>query len=91
MRFAAYLLSVMFLGTATHGDVVYEDFKLLASDGVASDWFGWSVSISGDMALIGAQGDDDNGTNSGAAYVYRFDGSQWIEEAKLLPSDGGGW
>ena len=37
--------------------------KLTASDGAASDYFGLSVSLSGDYALIGAHRDDDNGTN----------------------------
>ena len=70
------------------GDVIIEDFKLLASDGEAGDYFGSSVSISGDTALIGSSHDNDNGDDSGSAYVYRFDGSQWIEEAKLIASDG---
>ena len=46
-----------------------QEAKLLASDGAAGDLFGWSVSISGDYAVVGAFGDDDNGTNSGSAYV----------------------
>ena len=49
-----------------------ETVKFLASDGVASDQFGWSVAISGDgvNALVGAYGDDDNGTDSGSAYIF---------------------
>ncbi|UCE58617.1 MAG: hypothetical protein JSU63_14375 [Phycisphaerales bacterium] len=61
---------------------------LLPSDGWAMDWFGCSVAISGDTVVIGACNDDDNGTDSGSAYVFRFDGADWLEEAKLLPSDG---
>ena len=64
-----------------------EQQELLASDGAVGDGFGFSVSISGDVAVIGAIGDDDNGINSGAAYVFRFDGSTWVEEQKLLASD----
>ncbi len=64
-----------------------ETFKLLASDGAPGDRFGGSVAISGDTAVIGAFEDDDNGSNSGAAYVFRYDGSTWIEEQKLLPCD----
>ena len=44
-----------------------EDQKLLALDGAAYDQFGCPVSISGDVTLIGAHEDDDNGTNSGSA------------------------
>ena len=67
-----------------------EEAKLLASDGAACDYFGVSVSVSGDVAVVGADGDDDNGHQSGSAYVYRFDGTNWVEEAKLLASDGAG-
>jgi hypothetical protein len=64
-----------------------EEMKLLASDGAAGDFFGRRVALSGDTAVIGAWRDDDNGTNSGSAYVYQYDGTDWIE-AKLLASDG---
>jgi hypothetical protein len=65
-----------------------EQQKLLASDGAAYDYFGWSVSISGDLAIVGAYGDDDNGSLSGSAYIFKWDGTSWVEQAKLLPSDG---
>ena len=66
-----------------------ETAKLLASDGSESDYFGYSVAISGTTALIGAFQDDDNGDSSGSAYVFELqqDGS-WLETAKLLASDG---
>jgi hypothetical protein len=62
--------------------------KLLASDGNAGDSFGYSVSISGDYAIVGAAGDDDKGTTSGSAYIFKWDGISWIEQAKLTASDG---
>jgi len=62
--------------------------KLLASDGAAIDYFGYSVSLSGDTALIGADGDDDNGVDSGSAYVFTRTGTTWAQQAKLLASDG---
>ena len=65
-----------------------EQQKLTASDGAGADYFGRSVSISGDYALIGAIHDDDNGTNSGSAYIYHFTGTTWIEQQKLTASDG---
>jgi hypothetical protein len=45
--------------------------KLTASDGAADDWFGISTAVSNDVAVIGAWQDDDRGTSSGAAYVFR--------------------
>jgi hypothetical protein len=62
--------------------------KLLASDGYAGDRFGWSVSISGDNALVGAYNNIGNGVLSGAAYVFTRNGSNWTESARLTPSDG---
>ena len=64
--------------------------ELLASDGALGDHFGESVSITGDVAVIGANRVDDNGANSGAAYIFRFDSKSqiWVEEQKLLASDG---
>lgn len=59
--------------------------KLVASDGMPSDRFGVSVSVSGDTALVGAPVDDGE---RGAAYVFtRVDGA-WVEQAKLVASDG---
>lgn len=70
---------------------LYEDFKLLADDGEEDDHFGVSVAVSGDIALIGANGDDDNGIESGSAYVYRYDSGTetWTKEDELQASDGG--
>jgi hypothetical protein len=63
--------------------------KLLALDGQAGDRFGSAVVVAGDVAVVGAVGDDDNGAESGSAYVFRFDGSTWAQEQKLLADDGG--
>ena len=62
--------------------------KLLALDGAAGDYFGWSVSLSGDSALIGADGDDEQGESSGSAYVFTRTGSNWTQQAKLLAPKG---
>jgi hypothetical protein len=71
-----------------------EEEELIASDGVGFNFFGESVALSSGLAVVGAMW-DDVGANEyqGSAYVYRFDGGDWIEEAKLLASDGaaGDW
>ena len=64
--------------------------KIVANDGAADDNFGYSVSISGDYALIGAYGDDDKGSISGSAYVFKRSGTSWTQQSKLLASDGVG-
>ena len=70
-----------------------EEAKITPSDAAAGDNFGYSVSLDGDRALIGAFRDDDTGGDSGSTYVFRFDGTTWIEEAKLTASDAaaGDW
>ena len=59
---------------------------LTASDGDMGDIFGWSVAIDGDVVLIGARDDENDGLDqSGSAYIFRYDPdtSGWVEEAKL--------
>ena len=62
--------------------------KLLASDGAAVDQFGNTVAVSGTTAVVGAQRDDDNGIDSGSAYVFVRSGVIWSQQAKLLADDG---
>jgi len=65
------------------------DQTLTASDASQDDRFGASVSISGDLVVVGApDADCAAGPNCGAAYVFRFDGLAWVEEQKLTASDG---
>ena len=62
-------------------------FKLVPGDGAINDRFGGSVAISGSVAIVGAAGDDDNGTDSGSAYLYDTTTGLQIGP-KLLASDG---
>jgi len=70
------------------GSMWTEQAKLKASDGAAADFFGNHLAISGDTIAIGAFFDDDNGIDSGSAYIYTRLGSTWTEQAKLKASDG---
>ena len=60
---------------------------IYASDAVAGDNFGRSVSLYGDTALIGAWKDDDQGGGSGSVYVFTRSGGSWNEETKIYPLD----
>jgi ribonuclease BN (tRNA processing enzyme) len=65
-----------------------EQQKLTASDAAADDIFGVSVAVSGDTAVVGARGDDDDGPDSGSAYVFTRDAAgTWSEQQKLTASD----
>jgi hypothetical protein len=70
------------------GSTWTQEQKLTASDGVASDFFGQSVSIDGKYVIIGAFGDD---SNKGSAYIFKYDGTTWTQEQKLTASDGAAW
>ncbi|MCP4358663.1 MAG: hypothetical protein GY796_11650, partial [Chloroflexi bacterium] len=62
--------------------------KLISSDGAAGDYFGYSVAVSGDTAVIGAYSDDDNGGSSGSAYVFTRSGTIWSQQQKLTANTG---
>lgn len=86
-------------GNATDSGAVYvfsrrdgrftQTQKLVAGDGDEFDSFGFSVALTEDTALIGATGDDENGEEAGAAYVFSRQNSGWEQTQKLLASDGG--
>jgi len=65
----------------------HELTKVIASDAAADDFFGSSVAVSGDTAVVGANGEDDAGSNSGSAYVFVRSGTVWTQQAKLTASD----
>jgi hypothetical protein len=68
------------------GGVWTQQVKLVAPDPAAMDFFGWDVALSGDTALIGAERDDDFGTDSGAVYVFVRSNGVWAQQAKLTAS-----
>ena len=89
MRYFMPLLAAaaLFLSSApAQADLGDQLFKLLPDDGAGGDWFGMSVAISGATAIVAAWRDDDNGDNSGSAYL--FDRTTGQQIAKLLPKDG---
>ncbi len=84
MLFLAMLLICQ--ATTTHA----EEVKLTAGDKAADDNFSTSVSISGDYAIVGAPGNDDDGDRSGSAYIFVCSEGIWTEQAKLTTKDGEG-
>jgi len=67
--------------------------KIVASDRAAADWFGYSVAISGDYAIIGAYQDDEDagGENflslAGSAYIFYNNSGTWEQKQKIVASD----
>lgn len=76
-------------------DTWVEQAKLTADNGLAGEFFGWSVSISGNHAIVGARF-HPLATTSGAAFVFRLDDNNtpsdpsddvWTQEDRLIASD----
>ena len=89
---AAYVFQRDQGGTDDWGEVK----KLIASDAGGSDFFGVSVAVSGDTAIVGAYGENAGDSQAGAAYVFgRNQGGMdnWGEVTKLTASDAqaGDW
>lgn len=74
---------------AQSGSLWTQSAALTASDGAVSDWFGYSVSISGTTALSGSPR-HTVGSNSeqGVAYVFVESGSSWSQSTELTSSTG---
>ena len=76
-----------------------EQIELTASDSARNDWFGFSVALDGDTAVIGAfqpsytNDADEQIIRPGAAYVFtRESGSvDWNQKTKLTAADGEGF
>lgn len=63
---------------------------LRASDAAIRDYFGHAISVSGNNIVVGAYKKDDNGPNSGAAYLFTKSSRGWhnmYETAKLTATD----
>ena len=71
-----------------NGSMWIEEAKLTASDGKPGDFFGQSVAVKGNLAIIGAYQSEGKTVKTGAAYIFRFKGNKWIEEAKIYSNDG---
>ncbi|MGB9597895.1 MAG: FG-GAP repeat protein, partial [Candidatus Poribacteria bacterium] len=67
--------------------VTFQEWLLTANNGRNGDRFGRSVSIDGNWAIIGADGDDTVGAEAGAAYIFHFDGTNWVQQQKIVGLD----
>lgn len=71
------------------GTAWVEQERIMPSDAGAGAYFGNSIALTATTAVIGALYDDDLGTRSGSGYAFRWNGSSWSEEEKLVPSGAG--
>ena len=84
------MLSGLAVPYGAEAQPVVEVKKLTASDEQDGDWFGGSVAVSGDIAVVGASDEDGAGIVRGAAYLFERDqggAGNWGEVKKLTASD----
>lgn len=70
-----------------HAGLWIEQQKLTAIDGSANDQYGLTLSLADNTAVIGAPFDDDNGFDSGSAYIYTLKAEEWTLQQKLTATD----
>jgi len=70
-----------------NGSDYVEVSTLTASDTQASGYFGVSVAVSGDRLMVGVDGANTIGVDTGKVYVYDWNGTAYVEVAQLTASD----
>ncbi|CAM9416461.1 unnamed protein product, partial [Heterosigma akashiwo] len=77
-----------YIFTSNSGGTWVQADKVLASDGASLDYFGNQVSkLSNSSFVVSAYGDDDEGSYSGATYVFTSYAGSWLQSDKIVPSD----
>ncbi|MGQ9895042.1 MAG: hypothetical protein ACUVSY_14670 [Roseiflexus sp.] len=71
----------------TQSSLTFAQAKLLAADAAQYDYFGLSVAVKGDTAIIGAYGKSDLARNAGAAYAFTRNAGDWTQQARLETSN----
>jgi hypothetical protein len=69
------------------GSTWSEQAKLIASDGITLDCFGFSVAMSGDGSVVAIgsySNDNSSGANSGAVYIFKQINNVWSQQVKLI-------
>ena len=88
------LLLIILLYYPIHAQTWCESQKVVSSDRATEDFFGRSVSISSNYAIVGAWGEDEDAiggdslSSAGSAYIFeREPGGSWNQLAKLTADD----
>ena len=101
MRQAFYTILFLLAATATQAQNWNQIIKAAASDRgqglvtdrTVGDQLGYSVAISGDYAIVGATGDDQNvlgqsnQSEAGSVYIFKQTAGVWALQQKIVASD----
>lgn len=72
-----------------NGSMWVQEQILTASDSATGDYFGWAVAIYNNLIIIGADQKTVGGyTTQGKAYIFRYNGTTWVQEQILTASNG---
>src|SRR5438477_5926568 len=66
-----------------NGSVWVQEQKIVPTDLTPGSNFGSAVAISGNVAVVGAPEDFSYAPVHGSAYIYRYNGSEWVKEMKV--------
>jgi len=72
-----------------NGESWVKEAEIIPDGDITDDDFGQRVAVSGNVIVVGSPSDDPNGEDSGSAYVFRFTGTEWFQDSRLTPADGG--
>lgn len=64
-----------------------QEAVLTAHFAASSDLFGRCVAVDADNILVGMPGDDDDATDAGSAHSFRWTGTAWYRDQKLVAGD----
>lgn len=81
------LATTLCLAPMVQADAIDETAMVVHLDAQDSDQFASSVSIDGDRVAISAPMNDDNGNDTGSAYVFEKQNGIWSQVDKLVPDD----
>ena len=81
--------TALFCGFSVAFGALGQITKLPYADTTRGNYFGTSVALDGQRAIVGASGEKSCDTGGGAAYIYEFADStgQWRQTARLVPRD----
>ena len=81
-----FVFAILVIGQVTES--VAAETKIVAAEGKRGDEFGFAVAIDGNYAIVGNWRSADKGRRSGSALIYFFNGTAWIQQQRLVASDG---
>ena len=65
-----------------------QEARLDSEDLSEGDWFGSSIVLDGDRAIIGARHHTGNADRSGAFFIFEKEGMNWTEKHKFINPNG---